>query len=146
MIAFDGNFDNALETLGGGGIPIPVTAGMHVLYMRARDAQSYWGPKFGIVVNMDTTITTTGITPIATPLDAIVSPNPFSDQFTVDVKSGSSEEIEISVTDIRGSIVKILRSRNAKTVMDCSGLASGVYIVGVRQGNAGIAFRKMVKE
>ncbi len=146
MIAFDGSFDNVMETLAGGAIPIPVTAGIHVLYMRARGADNNWGPKFGVVVNMDTSITNVGIAEVATALDVVVSPNPFSEQFTVDVKTGSGEVIDIFLTDIRGSLIKSMRTSSAKTVLNCSELASGVYIVGIKQGSSGIAFRKLVKE
>lgn len=57
MMAMDGNFNSALEAIVGGAIPSPIDEGMHVLWIRARDAASNWGPPFGIVVNMDTTIT-----------------------------------------------------------------------------------------
>lgn len=57
MVALDGNFNSALEAIVGGAIPSPIEEGIHVLWMRARDAANNWGPPFGIVVNMDTTIT-----------------------------------------------------------------------------------------
>ena len=57
MLAMDGNFNSALEAIVGGSIPSPIEEGIHVLWIRARDAASNWGPPFGIVVNMDTTIT-----------------------------------------------------------------------------------------
>lgn len=57
MLATNGNFNNAIEALKGGDIPGPIEAGIHVLWMRARDAENQWGPPFGVVVNMDTTIT-----------------------------------------------------------------------------------------
>lgn len=56
MLAFDGNFNSSFEQIIGGIIPSPVAQGVHVLYCRARDAGNNWGPKFGIVVNMDTSI------------------------------------------------------------------------------------------
>jgi hypothetical protein len=56
MLAVDGNFNSVIEAIKGGEIPSPVTAGIHVLWMRAKEPQGAWGPKFGIVVNMDITI------------------------------------------------------------------------------------------
>lgn len=56
MVAFDGNFNAALEVLKGGNLPTPVTAGWHALYIRAKDGAQNWGPAFGVVVNIDTTI------------------------------------------------------------------------------------------
>lgn len=57
MLALDGNFNTAIEAIKGGAIPTPIAEGMHVLWMRAKDAENLWGPAFGVVVNMDTTIT-----------------------------------------------------------------------------------------
>lgn len=57
MVAVNGNFSEAVEALKGGDIPSPIEEGVHVLWMRARDAENNWGPSFGVVVNMDTTIT-----------------------------------------------------------------------------------------
>lgn len=57
MLAVNGSFNNAIKALRGGDIPGPITQGIHVLWMRARDAENVWGPPFGVVVNMDTTIT-----------------------------------------------------------------------------------------
>lgn len=56
MLAFDGNFNQAIETLTGGNLPTPVTAGWHALYIRVRDGAQNWGPAFGVVVEIDTTI------------------------------------------------------------------------------------------
>lgn len=58
MLALDGNFNSVIEALKGGEIPSPVTAGIHVLWMRAKEPQGAWGPAFGIVVNMDMDIGT----------------------------------------------------------------------------------------
>ena len=57
MLAVNGNFNNAIKALKGGAIPAPIEQGIHTLWMRARDAENQWGPSFGVVVNMDTTIT-----------------------------------------------------------------------------------------
>ncbi len=56
MIAFDGNFNNAFETIAGNTIPSPVSQGTHTLYMRAKDVAGNWGRSFGVVVNVDTSI------------------------------------------------------------------------------------------
>ena len=56
MIAFDGNFNAAMETIAGNTIPQPVLQGVHSLYMRAKDYAGGWGPAFGVVVNIDTSI------------------------------------------------------------------------------------------
>lgn len=56
ILAQDGNFNQSLEAIVGGGIPSPVALGVHVLYIRPMDEENVWGRTFGIVVNMDTTI------------------------------------------------------------------------------------------
>ncbi|CAN5344670.1 hypothetical protein BH09BAC1_BH09BAC1_09440 [soil metagenome] len=56
MLAFDGNFNTVIEKLKGGQIPTPVVAGRHTLYMRTKDANQGWGPAYGVVVTIDTTI------------------------------------------------------------------------------------------
>jgi hypothetical protein len=58
VVCMDGNFNEVIEGIIGGAIPSPVTTGIHTLYIRARDPEYGWGPKFGIVVNMDQTLTT----------------------------------------------------------------------------------------
>ncbi|MEN9346833.1 MAG: hypothetical protein RLZZ77_344 [Bacteroidota bacterium] len=58
ILSQDGSFDEVIETMLGGSIPSPVLSGMHVLWIRAKDPQGGWGPKFGIVVNMDIDIGT----------------------------------------------------------------------------------------
>lgn len=56
ILAQDGDFDQSLEAIVGGGIPAPVAQGVHVLYIRPMDEENVWGPTFGIVVNMDSTL------------------------------------------------------------------------------------------
>lgn len=60
IVCMDGNFNEAIEGIIGGAIPSPVTSGMHSLWFRAKDPQGGWGPKFGIVVDMDINVTTFG--------------------------------------------------------------------------------------
>ena len=58
VVAMDGSFNNVVEGIIGGEIPQPISLGMHVLWIRAKDPQGGWGPPFGIVVNMDINIGT----------------------------------------------------------------------------------------
>lgn len=58
VVAMDGSFNAVVEGIIGGEIPSPVTAGIHVLWIRAKEPQGGWGPAFGIVVNMDISIGT----------------------------------------------------------------------------------------
>lgn len=56
MLASDGNFNEALEAIMGGNIPVPVVAGVNRLSMRVKDVAGNWGPLFSVVVNVDTSI------------------------------------------------------------------------------------------
>jgi hypothetical protein len=56
MLSFDGNFNNTIEKIIGGSIPGPVLMGYHTLYMRVQDGANNWGPVYGTVVYLDTTI------------------------------------------------------------------------------------------
>ena len=56
MLALEGNFGNAFQEILGGAIPAPVTSGIHLLCMRAKDVACNWGNVFRVVVNIDTTI------------------------------------------------------------------------------------------
>jgi hypothetical protein len=50
LVAFDGNFDSALETVSQT-VSVP-TNGAHVLHIRIKDAANNWGPTFKYVVNV----------------------------------------------------------------------------------------------
>ncbi len=56
MLAFDGNFNTAIEKIMGGNLPAPVAMGYHTLYMRVSDGNNNWGTPYGAVVYIDTTI------------------------------------------------------------------------------------------
>ena len=134
MLAVDGSFDSALEAIRGGGVPAPVDAGVNVLWMRARDVHNAWGPSFGIVVNIDTTIAgTVGLPDMASPLSWEIRPNP------ADAMSG----LTITLGDGVGRTRVQLVDAQGRTVLDQSqpagrrievplhGISPGVYHVGV---------------
>jgi len=56
MLAQGGNFGHDFQSLLGGAIPAPVTAGIHLLSIRSKDVAGNWGQVFSIVVNIDTTL------------------------------------------------------------------------------------------
>ena len=55
MVAFDGNFDDALETVSKS-LSTPTT-GLHVLHIRVKDANNTWGPTFKYVVDVTNPLT-----------------------------------------------------------------------------------------
>lgn len=70
------------------------------------------------------------------PFSAVAYPNPFTDNFSIDVKSSADEQIQINVYDMTG---RLLEHRSAEvsdadsmTIGD--GLPSGVYNVIISQG------------
>lgn len=69
MLAFDGNFDDALETVSQSWTYLPAT-GLHLINVRAQDVNGNWGPVFKTVLNILPCVTqpTVNITPSTTQL------------------------------------------------------------------------------
>lgn len=137
MLAVDGDYSAALEQIKGGNIPVPVAAGINVLWLRARDAEEVWGPSFGVVVNIDTTITGTVAVPeLDNGPGMSLLPNPatategFSLLFTTVAEAG-----RVQVIDARGSLVYDHAFAPAlRLEVPLTGAAPGVYSVAVQQG------------
>lgn len=51
LIAFDGNFNDAIESISGSISSLP-SSGLHVLHIRVKDPQNNWGPSFKTIVNI----------------------------------------------------------------------------------------------
>lgn len=133
MLAVDGDLDSAFEAIRGGGIPAPVTAGANVLWLRARDVNDAWGPPFGIVVNIDTTITgTVGVQELERSSMRLV-PNPttadagFSIQF-----DRVASNVVFEVSDASGRVVMTERSGSERRIaIRLPGIAPGLYHIGI---------------
>jgi hypothetical protein len=134
MLAVDGGFDQALEAIRGGGIPVPVTAGVNVLWMRSRDTNDAWGPAFGIVVNIDTTIAgTTGLEEPSTANGMTIAPNPTSAASGCTILLDTPvETLRVNMLDAAGRVV-VDRSYTSTRRVDLplGDAAPGVYSVGV---------------
>ncbi|MBK8228341.1 MAG: hypothetical protein IPK70_14355 [Flavobacteriales bacterium] len=133
MLAVDGGFTSALEAIKGGGIPAPVTAGVNVLWLRAKDVNDSWGPSFGIVVNIDTTITgTVGVIDQGSH-GMRLSPNPTSSDagFSILFDRTMSDAL-IRVLDGAGRVVLERQVRQERRIqLSMPHAAPGVYHVGV---------------
>ncbi len=131
MLAFDGAYDQVLEHLVGGDIPVPVTQGVHVLWMRARDVANDWGPPFGIVVNMDTTIQgTVGMPTAEEDAPVQVFPNPTDAEQGFVVRSARADIVRVEVLDGQGRLVRVVDGHGAaQVVVDLNGMAQGVLPV-----------------
>jgi hypothetical protein len=147
MLASDGSFNAALEAIRGGGIPAPVIAGPNVLWMRARDGSGTWGPSFGVVVNIDTTITgTVDVPEFVDDRNVVLLPNPAgaNDGFTVRLGEAVGE-VRVLLMDASGRQVAELQFQGGTELyMPLSGMSSGLYHVGVlpREGRA--TWRKLL--
>lgn len=147
MLAVDGGFNSALEALRGGGIPAPVQSGVNVLWMRARDANGAWGPSFGIVANIDTTITGTVDVPEFVDMRGMVLlPNPadagqgFTIRFS-DVRG----DVRVVLTDAGGRMVaEHHASAAAQVEVPLHGFAPGTYQVGVHFREGKPQWRRLV--
>lgn len=147
LIAVDNVFNDAWEALRGGAVPAPVVAGVQVLWTRARDANGQWGPAFGVVVNIDTTITGTVSVP-ATGADAhpLVLPNPVVSGEGIWVEQrGDALGFEVTVLDSRGRLVSRSTHPAAdRTFIALPALPAGMYPVGILMGDAAPRWTSLV--
>jgi hypothetical protein len=133
MLAVDNDFNAALEAIRGGGIPVPVIAGVNVLWLRAKDVNDAWGPSFGVVVNIDTTITGTVGVPTLLANDMHLWPNPAraDEGFTIAFDRAVGN-VQVRVLDAAGRVVHEQRAQQERRVqVALHGAAPGVYHVGV---------------
>lgn len=147
MIATDGNFDSALEAICGGGIPAPVNAGANVLWLRARDANGAWGPSFGIVVNIDTTIAgTVDVPEIADERDVVLLPNPANAAIGFTIRfSEAVSDVRVVLVDATGKQVAEYRSASGNDLhVPLDGHAPGIYQVGIFQREGKPVWRKLM--
>ncbi|MGH1334625.1 MAG: T9SS type A sorting domain-containing protein [Aureispira sp.] len=56
LLAFDGNFNQALEIVGDNLPTFSLTLGPHALYTRIQGQDGTWSPPFGVVVEIDTSL------------------------------------------------------------------------------------------
>lgn len=147
MLAVDGNFDSALEALRGGGIPAPVQAGVNVLWLRARDANGAWGPSFGIVANIDTTIDISTEVPLLTDdRDMVLLPNPSDAAHGALVRFNAvRDDVRLWLLDAGGRRVAEHEAGTTRQVeLPLGGVAPGVYHVIVHSANHQPERRKLV--
>lgn len=147
MLAVDGNFGSALEGLRGGGLPV-VEAGVNVLWLRARDAHGAWGPSFGIVANIDTTVTdiTTAVPAFADTRDMVLLPNPAAAEGGFIIRfSEMHGEARVVLVDAAGRTVAEHRASAAMQLeVPLQGIAPGTYHVGVHFREGRPEWRRLV--
>ena len=56
MLAFDGNFNNAMETVMKDYQTNALSLGIHAFYVRVKAVDGNWGPAFGTIMNMDSSL------------------------------------------------------------------------------------------
>ena len=79
------------------------------------------------------------------PLTATVAPNPSSDYFTVNLKSGSEEKIKIQVVDISGRGIEKMIDITPNTTIQVGGkYHHGVYLMQAIQGKQSVVL-KLIK-
>ncbi len=148
MLAVDGNFDSAFEGLRGGGIPAPVVQGVHVLWLRARDANGAWGPAFGVVANIDTTVTeiTTEVPAVHDDRSVVLLPNPADAGQGFLLRIGASVKGErVVLLDASGRMVAEHRIDGAPQLeVPLRGVAPGAYLVGIHFTTGKPEWRRLV--
>ena len=80
--------------------------------------------------------------------ELLTYPNPFNDVFTISFKPLTSENIYITLYDLRGRIILNKKFTNPNTSfkqdLNLSSLTAGLYILNVRQGPANVS-KKIIK-
>ncbi|SEA98075.1 Por secretion system C-terminal sorting domain-containing protein, partial [Flavobacterium gillisiae] len=71
---------------------------------------------------------------IEIPFNVIAYPNPSNHQFTVDVKGGSDEKVEVIVYDMLARQLKRIEKNNGQGIQFGEELPSGEYLVLIKQG------------
>ena len=78
-----------------------------------------------------------------------VSPNPFKNEFVINIDADFHEDIVFIIKDIYGRVVQTVeRKRNQNSLqyrVNCSSLKNGTYIIEMIKGNRTIASKKIIK-
>ncbi|MGC4041154.1 MAG: T9SS type A sorting domain-containing protein [Flavobacterium sp.] len=136
--AADGTYDNMIENILKNDVGIVNPIGLHKINVRVKDNQGVWGPAFGNVIYIETTLAAEHFD-----LSALtVHPNPVKDMLTV---SSEKEIATVSIYNLlgQGVIEKAVRATEGR--IDVSNLATGTYIVKVAAGNK-VKTLKIIKE
>jgi hypothetical protein len=64
-----------------------------------------------------------------------VIPNPSDNYFTLNVETGSSEKITVTIYDVLGKTVKKIENNDSQFIRFGEDLKTGVYMAIVKQGN-----------
>ena len=142
MIAFDGNFNSALETIAGNNIPQPVLQGVHTLYMRTKDYAGGWGKSFGVVVNVDTSINSfaTSINGTASFCSPVSNPQTYStpassgNTYSWSLIGGSiisgqgTNSIQVNWTGTGFHSLTVIECNSTQSLCDTAQLTVNVYV------------------
>jgi len=125
LIAFDGNYDEALERALANGVAAPST-GLHTLNVRFQDPTTVWGPVFTTVVAMENPVflQVTGL--VAAEYYWDVDPGPGSATPMVAFDGNFGEAIEAAMTNISGGLSLGAHTFNAR-VRDSVGIWGPVF-------------------
>jgi hypothetical protein len=74
------------------------------------------------------------IADIDSPFHVIAYPNPSNYQFTLDVKGGNNEKVEVIVYDMLARQIKRIEKNNGQSIQFGEELPSGEYLVLIKQG------------
>ncbi len=94
----------------------------------------------GVIFKIDTTVIV-GLKDIIKDDNFAVYPNPVRDNFTI----VAPQKATIEILNIEGQVIKKVKVKENKTVIDISDFSSGVYIIRAQAG-IGITTKKFIKE
>lgn len=147
LLVQDGDFSDAFEVLHGGSLPVPVLAGVNVVWTRARDANGAWGPAFGVVANIDTTITgTVGSSEWQDERTFVLAPNPV----------GAGQGFIVRGKDMIGTARVVIVDAEGRTIAEhrfngrvqwfvpLEDVSAGMYTVGILMDGEKPEWRRLV--
>jgi hypothetical protein len=77
--------------------------------------------------------------------EVAVYPNPFTDRLYIKSESSNAEQMNVTVTDINGKIVKSINALENNQAIELQELATGYYTVKI-ETNTGVIIKKVTKE
>lgn len=75
----------------------------------------------------------------------LVYPNPFNDNFTVQVTTEITEPVTLEIYSVNGALLEIVTMNNSNVIIDMSQYAGGIYYISAYSNNAVLFNEKVIK-
>ena len=136
VLAVDGNFNSAFESLAINGLNAP-SLGLHKFNIRIKDNQGVWGPVFTNVISVQTSLNNEDF---EAKTAIKLFPNPTSG--IVNITAKESLDL-VEVYNLSGQLVWKKAMQSESETLDLSSLTSGIYTVRIHSGDK-VEIKKMI--